>query len=198
MTDSSNVPTGWHLSLVGTDSWARQYFGHGSTYTRYTLRHAGRGGAHVALSVEVITTPDRGTLQTYNMESSFLFREYDIVTTENVALGHGVTALLLNYADTGHAHWATLSWDWPVSVAGTTAYERIVLSSPSDSVRVAGPSARPAVGLAQNLVISAENLLTSDSGRSDYPTVYRGVDALLETVGTEFLATSIGTAKVTS
>jgi hypothetical protein len=132
------------------------------------------------------------------MESSFLFREYDIVTTENVALGHGVTSLLLNYADTGHAHWATLSWDWPVSVAGTTAYERIVLSSPSDSVRVAGPSARPAVGLAQNLVISAENLLTSDSGRSDYPTVYRGVDALLETVGTEFLATSIGTAKVTS
>jgi hypothetical protein len=150
------------------------------------------------LSADVITTPDSETLQAYNMENSFLFREYDIVTTQNVALGHGVTGLLLNYADTGHAHWASLSWNWPVNVAGATAYERIVLSSPLVSDPVARSNVHPTAGLAQNLVVAAENLFTSDSGRGDSLTMYRDVDMLLETFGTEFLAMTMGPAKVNS
>jgi exosortase/archaeosortase family protein len=194
VTSGTKVPQGWHLSLVGTEPWARQYFGHGSSFARYALTHAGPGSNHAVLSADVITTRDAGTLQTYNMENSFLFHEYDIETTETVALGHGVTGLLLNYASTGHSYWASLSWDWPVRVAGATAYERIVLSSPLVSNSVAKPKVQPTVGLGQSLVIAAENLFTSDSGRSDSPAMYHDVDALLQTFGTEFLATSTGPA----
>ena len=198
MTSGTSVPRGWHLSLVATDSWAKQYFGHGSTFTTYTLKHTGPSRAHATLSAEVITTPNSGTLQTYTMENSFLFREYDIVTTENVALGHGVTGLLLNYADTQHARWASLSWDWPISVSGTTAYERIVLSSPLVPNAGSAPNARPTVGLAQKLVIAAENLFTGDSGQGDSLTLYRHVDTFLQRFGAEFLALSLGAAKVRS
>jgi exosortase/archaeosortase family protein len=194
MTVSTPVPRGWHVSLLATYPWGTEYFGSGSSYVRYQLVDSGAAGSTV-LWADVVTTPDDSTLQTYSLENCFLFHNYDIVSAKTMALGKGVTALLLNYSDTSpKGRWATLSWTWPVVLAGASSYERVELTADLVPGFHKVPNLQPSAGPVQNIVLAVENFFGSGPGSSQSPTMkpYRGADTALESFAVDFVQTSVG------
>lgn len=120
------VPSGWQADPIADYPWARQYFGSGASFVRYLLTLPSGSDVYA----DVVSTHDQATLNAYNIQSCFLFHRYRILTERRVALGHGVTGLILDYTvDGGREHWATVSWAWPVDTPGTTTYERLLLTS---------------------------------------------------------------------
>ena len=194
MSTASRVPRGWQLGLLTSYPWGTEYFGPGSSYVRYQLTRPGGPAGDAVLWADVVTTPDNSALLTYTVENCFLFHNYDIVAASTVALGHGVTALLLNYSDpTTNGQWATLTWTWPVRAAGTTAYERIELTSPLVTGSFEPPNLQPAGGPVQNMVVAVENFFNGapspahNLGRRRY----QGADAALTSFGAQFVAQSL-------
>jgi hypothetical protein len=150
------------------------------------------------LWADVVTTPDDSALQTYTIENCFLFHNYDIIQSRTLALGHGVTGVLLNYSDpASHGRWATLSWTWPVRLGGTTAYERIELTSDLVSGSNKMPDLRPASAPIESLVLGVENFFGASSTRvgETSPRLYRGADAALASFGVAFVGTTIAPEK---
>ncbi len=194
MTTSTAVPRGWQLGLLATYPWGTQYFGSGSSYVRYQLMRSGGGSGDSVLWADVVTTPDNSALLTYTVENCFLFHNYDIVSARTVALGHGVTALLLNYSDPSvQGRWATVSWTWPVRVGGAISYERIELTSPLVTGPRAAPNLQPAGGPVQNMVLDVENFFNNVPPPAQTPQsrLYQGADAALESFGTDFVTQSV-------
>ena len=194
MTTSTAVPNGWHLGLLATYPWGTEYFGSGSSYVRYQLTRPGGVSGDSVLWADVVTTPDNSALLTYTVENCFLFHNYDIVSARTVALGHGVTALLLNYSDPSvGGRWATISWTWPVRVGGTSAYERIELTSPLVTGPLVAPNLQPSGGSIQNMVLAVENFFNSGPtpARAARTRIYQGADAALESFGTDFVTQSV-------
>jgi exosortase/archaeosortase family protein len=194
MTASTSVPNGWQLGLLASYPWGTEYFGPGSSYVRYQLVHAGGISGDSVLWADVVTTSDHSALLTYSVENCFLFHNYHIVSARTVDLGHGVTALLLNYSDPAvHGRWATVTWTWPVTVAGTSSYERIELTSPLVSGQQVVPNLQPSGGAVRNVVVAVENFF--NSGSSPRPTAqnraFRGADAALESFGARFVAQAV-------
>jgi exosortase/archaeosortase family protein len=191
---SSRVPAGWDVSLLATYPWGDEYFGAGSSYVRYQLSNPGAALGEPVLWADVVTTPDNNALQTYTIENCFLFHNYDIIQSRTLALGHGVTAVLLNYSDpASHGRWATLSWTWPVRLGGTTAYERIELTSDLVPGSAKVPDLRPASAPIESLVLGVENFFGSAAGKTNdgSPSQYRGADAALASFGVAFVGTTV-------
>lgn len=171
----ASAPTGYRIETSGTYPWARQYFGPNSTFTRYLVL----GSSAQLTYADVVVTDDRGSLDAYNLQNCYLFHDYDIVTTDHVDLGSGVTGLLLNYSDPkSHARWATVSWAWPINRDGSTYYERIVLTSSLDAH---GPDAdiSPSGGL-HDFFLSLLNMLQGGHNDAKATAAYHDADRVLQ------------------
>lgn len=115
--------------------------------SHYQLIHPDSIAGTRLLRADVGPAPANGAVHTYTMENSFLFHNYDIVSAQTVALGHGVTARVLNCSDTScYGRWLSLPWTCPVRVAGTTADERTELTDPLRADPLAAPRLRPPDG----------------------------------------------------
>jgi hypothetical protein len=125
----------------------------------------------------------------YNLQSCFIFHHYQLHTTRRVDVGHGVTALLINYSDPAtKADWATVSWAWPVRLDAQTSYERIALTA--DLSRDGGskaPDPEPSSGL-RSLVL---DLFNSFGGGASNDSAYGGADRALEGVATSMVTSTI-------
>ena len=169
---SASAPHGYRVEPDGNYPWARQYFGPNSTYKRY-LVISPKGQIAYA---DVVLTDDRGSLDAYNLQNCYLFHNYNIVTSEKIDVGNGVTALLLNYADSrAHQRWATVSWAWPVNNNGKPFYERVALTS---NLFVGGGDAdvQPSGGF-HDFLISLLNMMNGGYSDPHADTAYQNADA---------------------
>jgi hypothetical protein len=171
---AASAPNGYRVESNGTYPWARQYFGPNSTFTRYLVL----GSSSSQLSyADVVVTDDRGSLDAYNLQNCYLFHNYDIVTTDHIDLGDGVTGLLLNYSDpASKARWATVSWAWPVNKDGKTFYERIVLTSNLDARGDADVS--PSGGI-HDFFLSLVNMVQGSKSDPKAAAAYASADQVL-------------------
>lgn len=183
----NSAPAGFRVSYQATYSWATQYFGANSTFQRYivsggqpklTSQPVGARTYNSVVYADVVRTDDRGSLDAYNLQNCFLFHNYNIVATQRVDIGNGVTALLMNYSDPAtQARWATVSWAWPVDNKGETYYERIALTS---SLYTSGADAdvSPSGGL-HGFFINLLNLLSGSHDDPHTDTLYKNADSTL-------------------
>jgi exosortase/archaeosortase family protein len=143
----NQVPAGLKLSYFTTYGWAQQYFGSNSKFDRYVLDYGDT--SHREAWMDIVRTDDRGALEAYNLQSCFLFHNYQLHSTQRIDVGHGVTALLLNYSDPEtKAEWATVSWAWPVLYDQQTSYERITLTADLHrNGATAAPNPEPTTGV---------------------------------------------------
>ena len=183
------MPKGWKVSYLATYDWAQQYFGTNSKFDRYALDYGGSDSSQAWM--DIVRTDDQGALDAYNLQSCFLFHNYDLHTTRRIDIGHGVTALLLNYSDAEtHSEWATVSWAWPVSYDQQTSYERVTLTTDlSRDGGSAAPDPQPSSGF-RGVVLSIFN--SFGGGSSDTDPRYGGADRALEGVATSIVATTVG------
>jgi exosortase/archaeosortase family protein len=185
----NQVPNGWKVSYFTTYGWAQQYFGSNSKFDRYVLDYG--DSSHREAWMDVVRTDDRGSLEAYNLQSCFLFHNYLLHSTRRIDVGHGVTALLLNYSDPDtKAEWATVSWAWPVVHDRQTSYERITLTADlnRNSGRAA-PNPEPSTGM-RGVVLS---ILNSFGGgpSSGSEAVFHAADLALEGVANSIVSTTV-------
>jgi exosortase/archaeosortase family protein len=183
-------PRSWMVSTSPAQdyTWARQYFGDNSSFIRYDIA----GGATGLIFADVVLTDDKGSLDAYNLESCFLFHNYRITTSKRIDLGRGVTGLLINYSDpTSNAHWATVSWAWPVRYRSTTYYERIVLTSSPLGGSVTPPNTAPSTGL-RGAVLDVLNGIGGSQAAADDSATYGRVDTGLQTAAITLVGTTVG------
>jgi hypothetical protein len=141
--------------------------------------------------MDVVRTDDRGSLEAYNLQSCFLFHNYVLHTARRIDVGHGVTALLINYSDPDtKAEWATVSWAWPVLHDQQTSYERVTLTADlhRDGGRSA-PNPEPSSGV-RSVVLSIVNSFGGDKSGSD--AAYHAADRALQGVASSLVATTVG------
>lgn len=183
------APDGWRIGYFTTYGWATQYFGSTSTFTRYTLDYSGTG-QHLAW-MDVVRTEDRGALEAYNLQSCFLFHNYVLHTTQRIDVGHGVTALLINYSDPEtKANWATVSWAWPVVQADQqTTYERITLTADLNRDGSKAPDPTPTSGV-RGVVLSILNSF-GGGAPAGADKAYRTADHALEGLATALVASTV-------
>ena len=186
---SDALPRGWTTSYFATYDWAQQYFGQGSRFDRYVLQY-GRDDSTQAF-MDVVRTDDQGSLDAYNIQSCFLFHNYDLRDTERIDVGNGVTALLVNYSDPStQDRWATVSWAWPVVWEGHSSYERITLTA--DLSRDGGgraPDPRPATGF-RGTVLGLLNGLGGPGGPQDNAD-WQGADHALRGVAATLVTSTL-------
>ena len=183
-------PATWEVSTSPAQdyTWARQYFGDNSTFIRYDIAGASTG----LIFADVVLTDDKGSLDAYNLQSCFLFHNYRITTSQRIDLGRGVTGLLINYSDpASNAHWATVSWAWPVVYRSTTYYERIVLTSSPLGGAAAPPDTTPTTGL-RGVVLDVLNGIGGSSASAQDPAVYGRVDSGLQSAASTLVASTVG------
>lgn len=172
------LPNGWGAGYVATYAWAQQYFGANSQFDRYVLQYGYNRREEAWM--DVVRTDDQGSLDAYNLQSCFLFHNYRLGEVRRVDLGGGVTGLLINYADpASSARWASVSWALPILYKGSTAYERITLTSNvGQSGGSVAPDPTPTSGV-QGMVLS---LLNSIGGQAGSDPAYRTSDHSLQAV----------------
>jgi exosortase/archaeosortase family protein len=185
---TASVPQGWRVQYFTTYGWAQQYFGSNSRFDRYVLDYGSTRASEAWM--DVVRTDDRGALEAYNLQSCFLFHNYTLHTTQRIDVGHGVTALLINYSDPEtRAEWSTVSWAWPVQRGQETTYERITLTADlhRDGGNVA-PNPEPSSGV-RGVVLS---ILNSFGARPSAPdAAFTAANRALEGVATSVVASTI-------
>ncbi|HEV7679651.1 MAG TPA: exosortase/archaeosortase family protein [Candidatus Dormibacteraeota bacterium] len=186
---AASAPPGFRVEANGTYPWARQYFGPNSTFTRYLVL----GSSAQLTYADVVVTDDRGSLDAYNLQNCYLFHNYDIVTTDHVDLGSGVTGLLLNYSDpASRARWATVSWAWPITKDGRAYYERIVLTSNLDARGDADVS--PSGGV-HDFFLSLANMIQGSRNDPKAAAAYHSADQVLRAQANLLVGQAIHTAR---
>ena len=128
--------TGWESGFVASNEAGKQYFGPDSSWDRllYASTDAAVLRASVPVYVDVITTPDPGSLVEFGMEACYAFHGYRIDSQAAVDLGAGVTANIVDYHNARvDADWSALWWEWPYQADGKTWYARIVIFVASGS-----------------------------------------------------------------
>jgi exosortase len=185
----NSAPAGYRVETNGSYPWARQYFGPNSTFTRFLV--LGTSSAQLSYA-DVVVTDDRGSLDAYNLQNCYLFHNYDIVTTDHIDLGSGVTGLLLNYSDpAGKARWATVSWAWPIDKDGKTYYERIVLTSNLDARGDADIS--PSGGI-HDFFLSLVNMVEGSKNDPKATAAYGSADQVLRAQAGALVVQAVHTA----
>ncbi len=122
--------SGWTVQYVAAFDQARQFFGSNATWER--IQYSSDQGAalvsSVPIYVDVINTDDSGALAAYGIEACYRFHGYQIEAVSSTDLGSGITAQVIDYHNTKIGNdWTALWWEWPYSVKGKTAYERVVV-----------------------------------------------------------------------
>jgi exosortase/archaeosortase family protein len=185
----NQVPDGWKVSYFTTYGWAQQYFGSNSQFDRYMLDYGDT--SHRAAWIDIVRTDDRGSLEAYNLQSCFLFHNYQLHSTRRVDVGHGVTALQINYSDPEtKAEWATVSWAWPVVKNQQTSYERVTLTADLQRHGAKGaPNPEPSTGV-RGVVLS---ILNSFGGgpTSGADAAFHSADIALEGVANSIVAATL-------
>jgi hypothetical protein len=122
-------PTGWNASFLTEYTWARPYFGEGSTWYRYTYtqsRPGGDLGSNLPVTADVINTNNLFSFSAYGVESCYRFHGFSLRNVALVNLGGGITGQTLAYS-TRDSDWSILYWVWPIKSGGSTRYERVIL-----------------------------------------------------------------------
>jgi exosortase/archaeosortase family protein len=136
---SSRRLAGFDTSVVpvdGLDTLATRYFGADGTWIRYSVDSTGAAhlGADLPVYADVVTTSDAGTFDDFGIEACYRFHGYDVDGRSEVDLGAGQVGTLLSWKDPRSVvRYTTLYWYWPVALAGTTRFQRIVLLIPSNA-----------------------------------------------------------------
>ena len=125
----AQVP-GWSLQKVTAYSFDRIEFGASSTWDRYLyLPQGGLGTPQtVPITLDVISTPDLGSLSTYTVQDCYHFHGYPETDESAVDVGGGVVANTVVYEVQGGLWWAAVYWQWPVTRGSGETYQRIVLN----------------------------------------------------------------------
>lgn len=181
-SSTATVPIGWKVSYATTYPWAQQYFGSSSRFDRYLVDY---GGNHRTEAwMDVVRTDDQGALEAYNIQSCFLFHNYQLHTSRRIDIGHGVVALLINYSDPQTKdRWVSVSWAWPVLYHDQTSYERITLTADlaRDGAHRA-PDPQPSTGV-RGVVLNLINSFGAGSSRAT-DSMYGSADHALQGVAT--------------
>jgi exosortase/archaeosortase family protein len=124
---------GWSLFAVASYPGAQLYFGGESTWLRYTYRALPgtdtRGlTSLVPLTLDVISTPDLGSFETYSVQDCYHFHDYQVSGLSSASLGGGVVATTAVYQVAPHQAWGVVYWEWPVTTSSGEVYQRIVLT----------------------------------------------------------------------
>ena len=185
----NQVPDGWKVSYFTTYGWAQQYFGSNSKFDRYVLDYGDT--SHRDAWIDIVRTDDRGSLEAYNLQSCLLFHNYQLHSTRRIDVGHGVTALQLNYSDPEtKAEWATVSWAWPVVADRQTSYERITLTADLQrNGSRSAPNPEPSTGM-RGVVLSILNSFGgSPAAGSD--AAFHSADLALEGVANSIVSSTL-------
>lgn len=179
---SGTLPQGWTVQHLNSYSWAGQYFGLGSDFDRYVVV-----ADNQMVVADVVRTRDAGSLNTFTLEACFLFHSFSIRRSTRTDLGHGVTAVLLDYDDPASGkRWATVSWAWPVREGSGMRYERIALTSDLLRGSAVPPVASPSDGLARPILWLSSGILDVHKNGSD-PS-FDAVNARIEGLATALVA----------
>lgn len=127
--------SGWSLGKVGAFTWAPQYFGPQSSWTRYEYdwqsqpEPASRFQSNEPVVMDVISTKDLSTFATYGLEACYQFHRYRVMDARTIALSGGVSGHVLTYFNPAlNSDWIAVYWEWPVVANSGYRYERVVLS----------------------------------------------------------------------
>ena len=127
-----------HYTTRRVDSFdfARRYYGDDSNWLRYQV--ASRGGTELGSDIpvfaDVVTTSDASTFDDFGIEACYRFHGYDVSGRAEVDLGSGQVGTVLSWKDPrSPITFTSLYWYWPVSMAGSTRYQRVVLLLDSSS-----------------------------------------------------------------
>lgn len=114
---------GWTAVPLEEVPWAPQWFGAGSSWTRFALLGEDAGAARLGL--DVVTTSSLEPLGEYGVVECYRFHGYEVRHPRPVAVAPGVTAEVVRWDDPGRGErWVTVAWIWPLADDG---YERTVL-----------------------------------------------------------------------
>ena len=126
--DGLGTLDGWtavHLEEVG---WAPQWFGDGSSWTRYAL--LGDTATSARIGLDVVRTASLDPLGEHGIVECYRFHGFDVRHPRPLAIAPGVTAEVVRWDDPASGtRWVTASWIWPLADGG---YERTVLLAQLD------------------------------------------------------------------
>ncbi|HXA27606.1 MAG TPA: exosortase/archaeosortase family protein [Candidatus Angelobacter sp.] len=155
--------SGWTISWKDHYPWATQYFGSEATWDRYlyapkpVLAQAPAGAQPVFL--DLISTSDLLTFSTYGLDDCYRFHNYDVVASDTVDLGGGLTGHQVTYhIRSDDTAWTAVYWEWPVRTVGGDRYERIILSA-TTAYRDSGAAS----ATRQQMRVFAENVVTASA-----------------------------------
>jgi exosortase/archaeosortase family protein len=150
--DRPSVGPGWRVRRLERIGWAAPYYGAHSTWIRYRLRPTGAAARRGRFTVwtDAVLSPDLGALDAYSLAHCYAFHGFDVRTSLQVDLGHGVTGRVFVY-ETKNAAWHVVAWEWPVLRRGKVEHERVVLLASTLS-RPAAPTAAPSGWLRRHVL----------------------------------------------
>ncbi len=140
---------GWQTQYVSAFPQAQQFFGSAATWNRvlYSSDSSASLRSSAPIYLDVINTPDPGTLAAYGLDACYQFHGYRIDSTVSVEMGSGVTGQVIDYHNTAQGtDWSALWWEWPYTDGTGTYYERVVIFvTGGPDATYAGAAAGPTV-----------------------------------------------------
>jgi exosortase/archaeosortase family protein len=138
---SQETPADWKLNFVSKQLGYERFFGDDSTWNRYQYTYQGPAvdaslpstaatplTGNVAITLDVVDTPDRAALDAYGIEQCYTFHGYSITGRQTVDLGDGLIGGMLTWTSPETTlTWTTLYWHWPIKTATGTRYERVTM-----------------------------------------------------------------------
>jgi exosortase len=155
--------SGWTISWKDHYPWATQYFGSEATWDRYLyapkpgLALTSAGAQPVFL--DLISTSDLLTFSTYGLDDCYRFHNYDILASDSVDLGGGLTGHQVTYhIRSDNTAWTAVYWEWPVRTPGGDRYERVILSATTAYLNSSAVSAT-----SQQMHVFAQSVVTASA-----------------------------------
>jgi exosortase/archaeosortase family protein len=123
-------PAGWAPNFYTSYTWARPYFGDGSTWYRFIYSevspHAALGSS-LPITSDVINTTNLASFSAFGVQACYQFHGFLLRDASEITFQGGIKGQALSYTSGRHGDWSMVWWIWPVKSKGATHYERITL-----------------------------------------------------------------------
>ena len=123
-------PPGWVPTFYTSYTWAKPYFGDGSTWYRFIYAPVAQNAAlssSLPVTSDVINTTNLASFSAFGVQACYQFHGFLLRDARDVTFTGGIRGQALSYTSGRHGDWSMVWWIWPVKSKGATHFERVTL-----------------------------------------------------------------------
>lgn len=127
------TPAGWEANYVTEYTANKPLFGASSLWYRFSYGEAPNHqsselSSSLPVTADVINAGGLSGFAAYGVTACYSFHGYVLHNVAKVSLGNGINGQAMSWTTKdGFQDWTIVYWIWPVKMASTTRYERVIL-----------------------------------------------------------------------